>query len=175
MSYTSGPDNELGERLLKSYETLLERTKAVLDQSKDKGEAALQKALDLSTKKALELRELSFDEAEKVLAFVARDLHDAGEFVATRQRELVDWLRLDGLLVEQQAVSKLAGLVDRAQVELKHLSHVAAKYSQWNTGEVAGMGTLVCTHCGKPLHFQKVGRIPPCAGCNGTVFKRGLA
>lgn len=173
MTYTQGPGSDLGERLLQAYETLLERTKTTLGESKEKGEAALQKALDTSTKKALELRELSFDEAEKVLAFVARDLHDAGSFVASRERELVDWLRLDGLLVEKQAVSKLSGLVDRARLELKHLSHVASKYTQWNTGEVTGMGTLVCTHCGKALQFNKVGRIPPCPVCNGTAFKRG--
>lgn len=175
MTNQQGPGSDLGERLLQAYETLLDRTKTALDESKEKGEAALQKALDASTQKALELREISFEEAEKVIGYVARDLHDAGTFVSTRERELVDWLRLDTLLVEKQAMSKLAGLVDRARVELKHLSHVAAKYAQWNTGEVAGIGTLVCTHCGKSLHFHKAGRIPPCPGCNGTSFKRGHA
>jgi hypothetical protein len=62
------------------------------------------------------------------------------------------------------AVKTLAGEVEsRLQREL-----------EYHTGTVVGVGNFSCTQCDKEIRKGKLGPLPPCSRCHGTVFRRRL-
>lgn len=52
------------------------------------------------------------------------------------------------------------------------LLKLQAESAGYHTGELTGLGTLVCDQCGDKLHFQKPGHGPPCPKCSSTHFHR---
>ena len=163
---------ELQERLAQAYDQMVERAKDKIEEIKEDSAPIIDKALDAAKQKALELKEITEEEAEQVKEYVKRDLHDAGEYVKQQGREIADWLRLDTLIAESEMAKRLSTLAQQAKLEVNHLKKTLSHYDEWRTGEITGIGTLQCTQCGKQLHFNKTGHIPPCPSCHTTVFKR---
>ena len=163
---------DLEEKLAAAYDLIMERSREAIATIRENTDDALHRALVSARDKAVELGELGHDEAERIHNFVVRDLHAAATHLAEQKRDLADWLRLDLLLVEKQALSRYSSLAERARAELRHLRKTAARYSEWHTGEITGLGTLRCTHCDKEIHFHRTGRVPPCPNCHGTDFRR---
>lgn len=163
---------ELTDKLAAAYDRILERSRESMNGLREQADDALHRALETAREKAVELGELGRDEAERLHDWVVRDLHAAASGLAERERDLADWLRLDLLLVEKEALDRYTSLTERARAELRHLRKTAARYSEWHTGEITGLGTLRCTHCDKEIHFHSTGRVPPCPNCHGTQFRR---
>lgn len=165
-------EQEISKRLAQAYERMLERAgQGVRGAAADAG-SVLQRAVQAAKDKAVELGELTREEAEKTGDALLRDLHDAASFLAFRGRDLADWLRLDLLGVERQALDTFSRMAEYAKADLKHLAKSGLAFGEWHTGEVTGLGTLACKQCGKTLHFHQAVRIPPCPACHGTVFVR---
>ncbi len=168
-------EHEHGEKHVRGYDRMLERTREFLSEAGEELKPKLQHALDAAVEKTTELGELTREEAEKVAEYLKRDLQSAGEYLASdKARELADWFRFDIQLVEDRILDALSLLVDPTKVELALLAE-RARLAEWHTGEITGPGTLVCSNCGKELHFHKTGRIPPCPQCTKTLFRRELA
>lgn len=164
-------DKDPLDRMVDAYESMLERVDGWL---KDAEHAVpnLRKGIDAAREKAVELDELTREEADRLGAYLERDLKDAGNFLAENGKEFRGWLRFEGKLVESRLLELFAGVADRTRVELETLAERAREASSYHTGEVTGPGTLVCTGCGKELHFHRTGHIPPCPKCRGTGFRR---
>lgn len=163
-------DTGFPHRLVSAYEHMLARSKQSLS-----GQATpLRQAIDRAKDTAVELGELTREEAEKVGDYVLRDLEDAARFVNQQETELGDWLRLDILLIETDLLNRFSLLVDRTRAELDKLALDAAVYGEWHSGEVTGPGTLQCIDCGERLHFSKVSHIPPCPKCHGSRYRRAI-
>ena len=160
------------DRLVDAYERMLERVDGMLDKAEKQTIPTLKKSLEQARDKAVELNELTREEAERVSAYVERDMKDAAEFLSQTGVEFRNWLRFDLQLIESRMLEMFANVADRTRLELGKLADNARRASLYHTGEVTGPGTLVCTGCGKALHFHKAGHIPPCGVCRGTVFKR---
>ena len=120
----------------------------------------------------MELGELTREEAERVAGYLERDLRDAAGFIAETGQQLRDWLRVDLERMGQGALDLFAQVADQTSLQLRNLAERARRAEVYHTGEVAGPGTLVCVQCGKELHFDRPGRIPPCPRCHGTEFRR---
>ncbi|HEC15203.1 MAG TPA: hypothetical protein ENI99_01305 [Sedimenticola sp.] len=160
------------DRLVDAYETMLERVNSAVEKAEQTTIPALKKNIEHAREKAVELGELTREEAEKIGGYLERDMKDAGEFLARTGEEFGNWLRFDLELIESRLLESFANVADRTRVELEALAERARKASLYHTGEVTGPGTLVCTSCGKEIHFHKTGHIPPCAGCRGTEYRR---
>lgn len=117
------------------------------------------------------LNELSKDEIALLKAYIKRDLTDAATYVDTTGKELKDWLGFDLTLTESKLLHNFAEAADKTTLELIKLKQQAALAS-YSTGEVTGIGTLICDQCGTKMHFHQPGHIPPCAKCNDTHFHR---
>ncbi len=156
------------ERLVQAYDQLLER---VTDAKNQSGETLTQ-ALGTAKEKAVHLGEITREEAQQVEEFVSRDLYSLGHYLAADGHEIADWLRLETLLLEKQALFKLDDLADQLKIEFKHLKKAAKKLDEWQTGETTGIGTLQCKQCDQLIHFHKTGRIPPCPRCKSNLFHR---
>lgn len=163
------------DRMVAAYEAMLERVHEAADTAERKTVPWLREALQNAREKAVELEELTREEAEKVSRYVERDLHEAASFIADTGQEFRDWLSFDWHLMQNRMLDMFAGMADQTSEALRGFAHQAREASQYRTGEITAPGTLKCTACGEELHFEKTGHIPPCPKCNATTFQRKTA
>ena len=110
---------------------------------------------------------------ELLLENLFQNAHKSGAFF----HQMIEKSRDDIVALNkfsEDEIVKLAGflkrdLFDAARYLDKTENAVNIKYY---SGEITGLGTLECDQCGENVHFQKPGKIPICAKCNGTVFHR---
>lgn len=161
-------ENEPQGKLVQAYERMLERVKHGLEEAGDGVEQAVAKARET----AVELGELTRDEAERVAAYLRRDMHDMAEHLEQRGAELDSWFHIDLELIEARLLELLGSVADKTRVELATLATRAQTADLYRTGEVTGPGAFVCTECGQGLELHATGHIPPCPHCRATVFRR---
>lgn len=160
------------DRMTDAYERMLERVDGLLEVAEKSTLPTLRRALEQAREKAVELNELTREEAEKLTEYVERDMKDAAHFLLETGSEFRQWWQFDVQMIEQRMMEMFANVADKTRLELERLADQAREASLYHTGEVTGPGTLLCNGCGKELHFHQAGRIPPCPGCHGTGFKR---
>jgi len=160
--------NDPVEKLVSAYETMLDRVNSV----SEKAGPALTHAVDNARETAIELGELSKEEADKIATYLERDMKDAADFIVETGQDFKDWFKFDVELIEARVFDMFASVADKTSIELRELAERAKRASRLHTGEITGPGTLVCRGCGAELHFKKAGHIPPCSKCRGTEFKR---
>ena len=172
MPKRSETEHEFTERLSRAYDVMLARAVEAFDTATQRSGSFVDHAVETARRKALELGELTHDEAHSIKDYLVRDVHAAARYLAEHERELADWLRLDVLRVESRLLQSFSNAVERARLDLKHLSKTTGKLFEWHTGELTAIGALSCKECGKTIHFHSTGRIPPCPQCRGTEFTR---
>ncbi|PLY14845.1 MAG: hypothetical protein C0631_10055 [Sedimenticola sp.] len=160
------------ERLVDAYENMLERVDEMLDKAEKTALPTLKKSLEKARERAVELNELTREEAEKISAYVERDMHDAADYLNKTGEEFRNWFSFDMKLIESHMIEMFANVADRTRLELERFAEQARESSLYHTGEITGPGTLVCVECGKELHYHKAGHIPPCPQCHTTKFRR---
>ncbi|MCB1828966.1 MAG: zinc ribbon-containing protein [Gammaproteobacteria bacterium] len=163
------------DRMTDAYEQMLERVDGMLELAEKSTLPTLRRALDKAREKAVELNELTREEAEKLAAYVERDMKDAAHYLIETGAEFSQWWQFDVEMIEQRMLEMFANVADKTRLELEQFADQAREASLYHTGELTGPGTLECNSCGKELHFHKAGHIPPCPGCSGTGFKRRSA
>ncbi len=164
----SEKNNDTVEKMVAAYETMLER----VNQFTGKAGPVLGNAIDHARETAVELGELSREEADKIATYIERDMKDAAEFLVETRQDFKDWFQFDVQLIEAKLFDMFASVADQTSIELRELAERAKRVSRYKTGEIIGPGTLQCTACGEQLHFEKAGHIPPCPKCHGTEYKR---
>jgi predicted RNA-binding Zn-ribbon protein involved in translation (DUF1610 family) len=163
------------KKLVAAYDKMMERVHSLLDDAEQQAMPTLQRNIDKARQTAVELRELSSEEADKVAAYVKRDLHEAADYLEQTGKELSTWFSFDLRLVEERLFDLFARAADKTRIELNRLATQARRSQEYHTGEVATIGTLVCDDCGCEMHFKKTSRIPPCPKCHKTTFRRAKA
>jgi len=163
------------DRLVAAYESMLQRVHETADTAEKKTVPWLREALSDAREKAVELEELTREEADRVSRYVERDLHDAASFIAETGQEFRDWLSFDWRLMQNRMLDMFAGMADQTSQALKGFAEQAREASVYHTGEITAPGMLVCTQCGEELHFERTGHIPPCPKCRATTFQRKSA
>ena len=159
------------DRLADGYDRMLERVDSGMHEVEESS-GRFREMLGHAREKAVELEELSREEAEKISDYLARDVHDAAHYLAETGEELRQWFHFDVELIEARLLEAFHSVADKTRVELEQWSEQAREAARYQTGEVTGPGTLVCTACGKVLQFRKTGYIPPCPACSETLFLR---
>jgi rubrerythrin len=117
------------------------------------------------------LNRFSDDEVDKLEKSVKRDLVDAAQYLDETGKELKEWLGFDVALIKSDFWEIFSRAADQTTTALRRLQ-LQAEIAEYHTGELTGLGTLVCDQCGEKLHFHKPGHIPPCPKCNSTHFHR---
>jgi hypothetical protein len=159
------------DRLVAAYEKMLERVHETVDRAENRV-PSLKQNLEQAREKAVELGELTREEAERVASYIERDMHDAASFISETGRQLREWWSFDLKQIEQRMLDMFAAVADQTSVQLREMSETLRRAELYHTGEVAGPGVLACAGCGKQMHFHKPGRIPPCPKCHATEFRR---
>lgn len=154
---TIPPKHELAKKLSDAYEALLANFQHhIIDEVRD----------DIAA-----LNTFSKDEAVLLKEYVKRDLADAAHYLDSTGKELKDWLGFDLELIESGLWRKFSAAADKTALELLQIRQQAESIG-YSTGELTGIGTLLCDQCATPLHFHKPGHIPPCPKCHHTHFHR---
>lgn len=159
-------------RLVDAYNRMAERVKGALDVAEHETLPTLQRSIDEAKHHAVELGEITREEAENIARWLGRDLDDAGYYLASSGSELRQWLRFDIEMVEERALDFFAKAADRSRLEYLDFENRVTAETEYRTGEVTSPGTLSCENCGKVIHFHATGHIPPCSGCHHTQFQR---
>lgn len=162
------PFDVLGE----AYEKMYERAVANLHKIKTNTGPLLHELVDEARHKAVQLEELSEEEASQLASWLKRDLDEAVNYLAETGHELKDWLGFETSLIENTLLDLMLQTADKTTVELLKLKMNQQRPYAYQTGEITGPGSLICDECGKTLHFHKPGRIPPCPECHGIMFHR---
>lgn len=162
-------DPATGDRLVNAYNRMMGRVRALIDEA---GTSTLPQRIEVAREKAVELGELTREEAGKIATYLKRDIEDAAEYLSGPSQEFADWLRFDIELIEERLLEAFLAVADQTRVELLELEREAQRADAWHTGEIAGIGTLQCFDCGELIHFHATGHIPPCPQCHGTAFQR---
>jgi len=155
-----------------AYDDMMVRIRTAIEEAEESTLPALQRLIHRARDTAVELGELTRDEAEKVAYYVQRDLEDAGHHLADTGHELGDWLRFDVELIEDRLLDALSMAADHTRLEMLQFERELETGPAWNSGEIAGPGTLQCDSCGEPIHFHATGEIPACPNCGHTVYHR---
>ncbi|HHH44696.1 MAG TPA: hypothetical protein ENK49_11210 [Gammaproteobacteria bacterium] len=162
------PLDALGE----AYEKMFERAAKRFHEAEKKSGPVFHKLIDEAKDKAIELKELSEEDAERLAAYIKRDLGDVASHLSETGNELSDWLGFETALLESAIFDLLLKAADPTTLTLLKINEDARQAASWHTGEITGPGTLVCDQCGEKLHFRKAGKIPPCPKCHATTFHR---
>ncbi len=162
------PIDVLGEAYEKMYERAIEN----IHTAEEKTGPLLHKLIEEAKDKAIDLKEISEEDAEKIADYLKRDLSDAAHYLSESGRELKDWLGFETALLEADTLYLLQEIADPTTLELQKLKLDAQRASVYRSGEITGPGTLVCDQCGEKLHFHKPGKIPPCPKCHASSFHR---
>ncbi len=164
---------KIEEKLVDAYNTMMKRVHTAIDQAEEKMIPTLEHNLEEAEMRAIELGELTREEAEKVTGYLKRDVEEAARYLQETGDDFSNWIQFDYELIEDAVKEAFMNVADQTKLQLEQLSEKAAEANSYHTGEVTGIGTLVCENCGEKLHFKKTGHIPPCPKCQATRFKRG--
>lgn len=160
------------EKWLAAYDDMMVRVKTAIEEAEEATLPALQRHIHNARDTAVELGELTRDEAEKIAWFLERDLADAGRHLAQTGHELGDWLRFDIELIEDRLLEVLSLVADHTKLEMMQFEHDIQEGPAWNAGEITGPGTLECASCGNTVRFHATAYIPVCPECGHTVYHR---
>jgi predicted RNA-binding Zn-ribbon protein involved in translation (DUF1610 family) len=160
------------DKLADAYHKMVSRVRSILGEQESKAEPGVPKGIEEAKRKAVELGELSQEEADQLGEYLRRDLQDAARYLADTGKALSDWLMLDLELIEEQLLDAFSQVADKTQLELALWAEQARHAQDYHTGETISIGTFACLSCGERLHFHKAGRIPSCPKCGHTLFKR---
>jgi Zn finger protein HypA/HybF involved in hydrogenase expression len=160
------------DRLTDAYEEMLENVHDAMEETKDNALPGLREYLSDVREKMVEIGELTREEAEQIATYIERDIKDAATYLRETGEQLSQWWRFDVQQVENRLLDMFINVADQTKLELDRLAEQAKGATRYHTGEVTGPGTLICSHCGKALHFKQAGHIPPCPDCKGTEFQR---
>ena len=164
--------NPATDKLVHAYNRMMERVRHALEEAESKALPTIRHSIEKSRETAVELEELTQEEADKVAYYLKRDVHDAGKHLAETSHELADWLRFDIDRIEDRLLEIFSRVADRTKIEWVELQQELEKDPPYHSGEVTGPGTLYCSACNEALHFHHTARIPPCPKCRSGTFRR---
>jgi Zn finger protein HypA/HybF involved in hydrogenase expression len=166
---------ESNNKLVHAYEHMMERVHArfeELEKTEQEIIPHLQHSIEHAAEIAVELGELTREEARLVSGYLKRDLQDAGHYLADTGHDLREWLRFDIGLIEDRLLEIFYRAADKTRLEILDFEETLAEATQYNSGEITGPGTLQCDNCGERLQFHATACIEPCPRCGATAFSR---
>jgi polyhydroxyalkanoate synthesis regulator phasin len=158
------------EQEVNQYEKLAARTKELLVTAREKTPKAVEEALEKAKEEMVTAGEFSREQGKRVQAFLRRDLEATRDSVAQMGQTLKE--ALEPQRVASGIQSTLAHILDALGDTLKDFASKTEERLTYRTGELSSPGKLTCNSCGSRIHMTTTGRVPPCAKCHGTEFRK---
>ncbi len=142
------------EKWLRAYDDMMVRVKTAIEEAEEHTLPPIKRYIANARDTAVELEELTKEEAEKIAYFLERDLEDAGKHMVESGHELGDWLRFDIGQIEDRLLEALLKVADHTRLDMLQFERDQ------------------CASCGALIRFHATGYIPGCPACDHTVFHR---
>ena len=165
-------EQNLEQKLIAAYDTMMERVHHLIKNTEQHALPALQTHIDKAKHQAIELKELTQEEADKLAKYLHRDVSALASHLSQSGEAISSWVSFDIELIEDRLLDAFSHVADKTGIQLTQLADQAKRAQEYHTGELTRLGTLTCQQCDTLLHFTKTSRIPPCPKCHKTVFVR---
>ncbi|POE10594.1 hypothetical protein BV921_09115 [Pectobacterium odoriferum] len=128
-------------------------------------------SLVLSARKTLqESSELTQKEIEEVIQAVQRDLEEFARSYNESQDEFTDSVFMR--VIKESLWQELADITDKTQLEWREIFKDVNHHGVYHSGEVVGLGNLVCENCYHHIAFYTPEVLPLCPKCSHDLFHR---
>ncbi|KHS99738.1 MULTISPECIES: zinc ribbon-containing protein [Pectobacterium] len=128
-------------------------------------------SLVLSARKTLqESSELTQKEIEQVIQAVQRDLEEFARSYNESQDEFTDSVFMR--VIKESLWQELADITDKTQLEWHEIFKDVNHHGVYHSGEVVGLGNLVCENCHHHIAFYTPEVLPLCPKCSHDLFHR---
>jgi len=140
-------EQELEQKLVDAYDKMMGRINGVIASAEQHALPTLQNNINKAKQQAIELKEVSKDEADKIASYLQRDIHLAAEYLEQSGENFSTWFNFDIELIEARLLEAFSNVADKTRLELAQLAEQAKQAQQYHTGEITAIGTLTCTAC----------------------------
>ena len=134
------------------------------------GEHDIDALVEQARMKISQSGELTHREVETLTKAVRRDLEEFARSYEESQDELTDSVFMR--VIKESLWQELADITDKTQLEWREVFQDLNHHGVYHSGEVVGLGNLVCEHCHYHLAVYTPDILPRCPKCGHDQFQR---
>ncbi|AFJ47792.1 zinc ribbon-containing protein [Shimwellia blattae] len=134
------------------------------------GERDIDALVDSARAKMEQTSALTRREIDEVSRAVRRDLEEFALSYSENQESLEDSVFMR--VIKESLWQELADITDKTQLEWREVFQDLHHHGVYHSGEVVGLGNLVCENCNHHLAFYTPEVLPHCPKCGHTQFQR---
>ncbi|UBB14071.1 zinc ribbon-containing protein [Pantoea eucrina] len=149
-----------------AYRTMV----ATLTQRLEHGERDIDALVAEARQDLLTDESLSSSEVDEVMRAVRRDLYEFSRSYPEAESALEDSVFLR--VIRESLWKELADITDKSQLEWREVFKDLHHHGVYQSGEVVGLGNLVCENCGFTRAIYTPESLTRCPECNHDQFQR---
>ena len=134
------------------------------------GERDIDALVSQARAKVAQTSELTRTEIDELLRAVRRDLEEFAMSYGESQEDESDSVFLR--VIKESIWQELADITDKTQLEWREVFKDVSHHGVYHSGEVVGLGNLVCEKCHHHLAFYTPEVLPLCPKCGHDQFQR---
>lgn len=134
------------------------------------GERDIDALVEQARVKISQSGELTHREVETLTKAVRRDLEEFALSYEESQDGLTDSVFMR--VIKESLWQELADITDKTQLEWREVFQDLNHHGVYHSGEVVGLGNLVCEHCHYHLAVYTPDILPRCPKCGHDQFQR---
>lgn len=134
------------------------------------GERDIDQLVASAEKRLDEAGELTRDELLQLKQAVRRDLEEFARSYQESREEFSDSVFMR--VIKESLWQELADITDKTQLEWREVFKDVSHHGVYHSGEVVGLGNLVCEKCHHHLAFYTPEVLPRCPKCGHDQFQR---
>lgn len=143
---------------------------ATLSERLRSGERDIDALVEQARVKISQSGELTHREVETLTKAVRRDLEEFARSYEESQDELTDSVFMR--VIKESLWQELADITDKTQLEWREVFQDLNHHGVYHSGEVVGLGNLVCEKCHYHLAVYTPDVLPRCPKCGHDQFQR---
>ena len=134
------------------------------------GERDIDALVTQARAKVAQTSELTRTEIDELLRAVRRDLEEFAMSYGESQEDESDSVFLR--VIKESIWQELADITDKTQLEWREVFQDLSHHGVYHSGEVVGLGNLVCENCHFHLAVYTPDKLPHCPKCGHDEFHR---
>ena len=136
----------------------------------NRGDRDIDGLVENARQRLLATGELTRSEVEGVLRAVRRDLEEFARSYGENEEDLNDSVFMR--VIRQSVWKELADITDKSQLEWREVFQDLNHHGVYQSGEVVGLGNLVCEKCPFTRAIYTPETLTRCAECGHDQFQR---
>ena len=134
------------------------------------GERDIDALVEQARQRVLQAGELTRTEVDELTRAVRRDLEEFAVSYEESQEEESDSVFMR--VIKESLWQELADITDKTQLEWREVFQDLSHHGVYHSGEVVGLGNLVCEKCHFHLEVYTPDVLPLCPKCGHDQFQR---